>query len=78
MIFLVNDSTYMLQLTSPVAPNNCLQFYTDLEGWFQTFNYDDTSLFITERYPSYFVSFDLDFLPKITKRQGKLSLFGSS
>lgn len=38
------------------APSNCLQYYTEPEGWMQTFNYDDTSQFVDERIPSYFVS----------------------
>lgn len=38
------------------APSNCLQYYTEPEGWMQSFNYDDTSQFVDERLPSYFVS----------------------
>ncbi|XP_055299975.1 uncharacterized protein LOC129567288 [Sitodiplosis mosellana] len=42
------------QLQDSLAPNNCLQYYTETDGWFQTFNYDDTSQFVTNRVPSYF------------------------
>lgn len=38
------------------APSNCLQYYTEPEGWMQSFNYDDTSQFVDVRIPSYFVS----------------------
>ncbi|XP_031617542.1 uncharacterized protein LOC116337263 [Contarinia nasturtii] len=42
------------QLKDSLAPNNCLQYYTETDGWFQTFNYDDTSMYVTNRVPSYF------------------------
>lgn len=38
------------------APSNCLQYYIEPAGWIQTFNYDDTSQFVDDRNPSYFVS----------------------
>lgn len=50
------NSTHIFQLKDSLAPNNCLQYYTDVDGWFQTFNYDDTSQFVVNRIPSYFVS----------------------
>lgn len=46
-----------MQLKDSLAPSNCLQYYTDTEGWFQTFNYDDASQFVDVRNPSYFVSY---------------------
>lgn len=44
------------QLKSDLAPFNCLQYYTEPEGWIQTFNYEDASKYVEFRNPSYFVS----------------------
>lgn len=45
----------LTQLKGNEAPFNCLQYYTDPEGWIQTFNYEDASKFVEFRNPSYFV-----------------------
>lgn len=44
------------QLKGNEAPFNCLQYYTEPEGWIQTFNYEDASKYVEFRNPSYFVS----------------------
>ncbi|XP_062538544.1 uncharacterized protein LOC134206829 isoform X2 [Armigeres subalbatus] len=41
------------QLTSREAPEGCLQFYTGINGYIKSFNYDDHSVVVTERKPSY-------------------------
>lgn len=38
------------------APQGCLQYYTDVSGIVQTFNYEDAAEIVVTRQPSYFVS----------------------
>ncbi|EAT40169.1 AAEL008087-PA [Aedes aegypti] len=41
------------QLTTPEAPEGCLQYYTGINGYIKSFNYDNQSAVVTERNPSY-------------------------
>lgn len=50
-------SIKITQLKEYLAPQDCLQYFTEPEGVIKTFNYDDISKIVTYRNPSYFVSF---------------------
>lgn len=52
---IVNDVSH-LQLQTIVAPQSCLQYFTEPNGYVQTFNYEDASQIVETRRPSYFVS----------------------
>nr|XP_029709720.1 uncharacterized protein LOC109401834 [Aedes albopictus] len=41
------------QLTSAEAPEGCLQYYTGINGYIKSFNYDNQSAVVTEKKPSY-------------------------
>lgn len=49
-------SIKITQLKDNLAPQDCLQYFTEPEGIIKTFNYDDISKIVTYRNPSYFVS----------------------
>lgn len=55
------------------APYNCLQYFTEPNGYIQTFNYEDAGKFVEFRNPSYFVSYNRMFAfstkPKNRKHQ---------
>uniref|UniRef100_A0A182LXQ4 CUB domain-containing protein n=1 Tax=Anopheles culicifacies TaxID=139723 RepID=A0A182LXQ4_9DIPT len=44
------------QLATPLAPASCLQYYEGVSGVLKSFNYDNTSVLVTNRKASYFVS----------------------
>ncbi|GAB0093103.1 uncharacterized protein DMENIID0001_081660 [Sergentomyia squamirostris] len=46
-------SIRITQLKSSLAPQNCLQYYTEPTGIIQTFNYEDNSTLVSARNPSY-------------------------
>lgn len=50
------------QLKTDLAPYNCLQYFTEPDGWIQTFNYEDASKYVEARNPSYFVCIDFFLL----------------
>lgn len=54
----------LLQLQERIAPQHCLQYYLQHEGFFQTFNYEMNSKFILKKKRSYFVSVFYHILDK--------------
>lgn len=44
------------------GPYNCLQYYTEPNGYIQTFNYEDAGKFVEFRNPSYFVRYNFLFI----------------
>ncbi|XP_055678018.1 uncharacterized protein LOC129786801 [Lutzomyia longipalpis] len=47
-------SVRITQLKNNLAPQNCLQYFTESSGIIQSFNYEDNSTIVTHRNPSYF------------------------
>ncbi|XP_065083401.1 uncharacterized protein LOC135705554 [Ochlerotatus camptorhynchus] len=41
------------QLTTPEASDGCLQYHTGINGYIKSFNYEDQSVVVTNRNPSY-------------------------
>ncbi|XP_055522668.1 uncharacterized protein LOC129716845 isoform X2 [Wyeomyia smithii] len=46
-------SIRIIQLVTDEAPDGCLQFYDSVNGYIKSFNYDDHSVIVEQRNPSY-------------------------